>query len=67
MKYLLATVLVFTLSGCSLIQANVGPKVAKAVNRYCQEPLDERVIIRGQVNNLIAPNTIKVTCLNDPQ
>lgn len=67
MKYVLATILAVTLSGCSVFTAKVGPQVAKAVNRYCQEPLSERLLLRGQVNGLITPNAVKVTCANDPE
>lgn len=67
MKYLLAAVLAFSLGGCSLITPKVGPEVAKAVNRYCQEPLESRLLLRGQVNGMITPNTVKVTCEGDPQ
>lgn len=56
-----------TLTGCSLIVPKVGPQVAKAVNRYCEEPYAERLVLREQVNGMITPNTIKVTCEGDPQ
>jgi hypothetical protein len=55
------------LSGCSLITPKVGPQVAKAVNRYCQEPLEERLVLRAQVNGMITPNQVRVTCEGDPQ
>ena len=55
------------LAGCSLITPKVGPQVAKAVNRYCGEPYQERLVIRQSVNDMIKPNTIKVTCEGDPQ
>jgi len=56
-----------TLAGCSLITPKIGPQVAKAVNRYCQEPLAERRLIRSQVNELTTPNHISVDCAGDPQ
>lgn len=58
---------VVALSGCSLITPKVGPQVAKAVNRYCQEPLEARLLLRGQVNGMITPNQVKVTCAGDPE
>lgn len=51
--------------GCTSIRANVGPKVAKAVNRYCEEPQEARRTLRTEVNGLIAPNSIVVTCAGD--
>lgn len=66
-KTIIATSVFVVLSGCSLIAPKVGPQVAKAVNRYCEEPYDERGVLRQEVNSLIAPNTIKVTCEGDPQ
>jgi len=58
---------VVTFAGCSLIAPKVGPEVAKAVNRYCGEPYESRLYLRTEVNQLITPNTIKVTCQGDPQ
>lgn len=54
------------LNGCESVRANVGPRVADAVNRYCLEPLAERQTIRTEVNGLIKPNAIRVTCAGDP-
>jgi hypothetical protein len=54
-------------SGCTALTTKAGPQVAKAVNRYCGEPLAERQLLREQVNGMIAPNTVKVTCAGDPQ
>lgn len=51
--------------GCTTFTTSIGPQVAKGVTRYCQEPQSERLVIREQVNGLIAPNTIKVTCAID--
>lgn len=55
------------LQGCSLISPKVAPQVAKGVNRYCQEPLEERLVIRAQVNSMITPNAIYVNCEGDPK
>lgn len=63
----LGAIAALALQGCSLIAPRVGPQVAKAVNRYCAEPLSERLVIREQVNSLITPNTVRVTCEGDPQ
>lgn len=65
MKYA-AVVLVLFVSGCSLITPQVGPRVAKAVNRYCQEPYATRLLLRDQVNGMITPNQVRVTCVGDP-
>lgn len=51
--------------GCTTFTTAIGPQVAKGVTRYCQEPQSERLLIREQVNTLITPNTIKVTCAGD--
>ncbi len=55
------------LSGCSLISPKVGPQVAKAVNRYCGESYQIRLLMRTEVNGMIKPNTVKVTCEGDPE
>lgn len=67
MKVVTLIVLTLGFSGCSLITPKVGPQVAKAVNRYCQEPLAERLVLRAQVNGMITPNQVKVTCAGDPE
>lgn len=58
--------MVLILSACTTFTTQVAPQVAKAVKRYCQEPLAERQLIRSQVNGMIAPNTVRVTCEGDP-
>lgn len=58
--------LVVALGGCTAFRGAVGPQVAKAVNRYCLEPLSARSLIRAEVNGLIAPNAIRVDCAGDP-
>jgi hypothetical protein len=67
MKSVILLVTALALSGCALIAPKVGPQVAKAINRYCQEPLSERLVLRESVNSQIAPNSVKVTCSGDPQ
>lgn len=72
MKSLLLTLalvglLASELTACSTFSTAVAPKVADGVNRYCREPLAERQLIRSQVNGMITPNTIKVTCQGDPE
>ncbi len=68
MKYvILLSMAMLALSGCGVITPTVAPQVAKAVNRYCQEPYEERILIRGQVNGMITPNKVQVTCAGDPQ
>lgn len=58
--------LVVALSGCTAFRSAVGPQVAKAVNRYCLEPFQARILIRSEVNGLIQPHTIRVDCAGDP-
>ncbi len=67
MKYIALSFLVVVLSGCSLIAPKVGPQVAKAVNRYCVESYQTRLLMRTEVNAMIKPNSIKVTCEGDPE
>lgn len=67
MKTTIAVIILSVLAGCSVIGPKVAPQVAKAVNRYCQEPLSERLVIREQVNTMITPNHAQVTCAGDPQ
>jgi hypothetical protein len=55
------------LSGCSVLTPKVGPQVAKAVNRYCAEPYEARLLIRSEVNTMIKPNNIRVYCEGDPE
>jgi hypothetical protein len=66
MKILLALCLV-SLTGCTLIAPAIGPRVAKSVNRYCQESYQARLLLRTEVNSLIVPNKVQVTCEGDPQ
>lgn len=53
------------LSGCDIFTQKAAPTIAKGVQRYCREPLAERQLIRGQVNGMIAPNTVRVDCAGD--
>jgi len=67
MKTLLLSALVVAITGCSFIAPKVGPQVAKAVNRYCVESYQTRLLMRSEVNAMIKPNSIKVTCEGDPE
>lgn len=60
--FLLLTV---ALTGCSVLSPKVGPYVAKAVARYCAEPEASRKLLRAEVNGLVAPNAVHVTCQGD--
>lgn len=66
MKYFAAVLAIVLLSGCSVISGKVAPKVASAVNRYCQEPYSERQLIREEVNKMTAPHLVRVSCAGDP-
>lgn len=61
----IASFAVLCLTGCAAFNKEVAPRVAQAVNTYCIEPQESRALIRQQVNALIAPNQIKVTCQGD--
>jgi len=54
------------ITGCASVTSAVAPQVASAVQKYCATPLAERQVIRAQVNTLISPATIRVTCPGDP-
>lgn len=53
-------------NACSTITSRVAPDAAKAINRYCQEPLQERLTLRQTVNGMIAPNKVAISCAGDP-
>ena len=40
--------------------------VSERVNEYCQKPEAERLAIRGEINQRIAPHTIALTCSGAP-
>jgi hypothetical protein len=60
-----AATLCAVLSGCASLNSQVAPRVAKAVKAYCLEPQESRTLIRAQVNQITAPNSVKVTCEGD--
>lgn len=68
MKMFASSIFVISIAllGCASITGAVAPQVATAVTKYCAEPLAERLVIRSQVNGMIAPATIRVTCAGDP-
>lgn len=53
------------LVSCGLLQTKIGPKAADAINKYCLQPQDARLALRAQVNSLITPNSIAITCSGD--
>lgn len=57
--------IVMLCTGCSLLQTEVGPTVAKQINRYCREPLATRVLLRTEINAMIQPNRIELQCAGD--
>jgi hypothetical protein len=67
MKLALVCLCLSLVTGCAALTKDVAPKVAKAVNHYCLEPLASRQFIRAQVNAMVAPNAVKVTCSGDPE
>lgn len=56
----------FALEGCTNLQAKLVPLAQSTVSKYCAIPVEQRVLIRAQVNAAIAPDKIVVTCANDP-
>lgn len=67
MKLLLLSVLV--LSGCSLFQENLIPKMADVVDQYCaQSSYAVRQDIEKAVNGKVKTGTsVKVICPSDPK
>lgn len=53
------------LSGCSLLAPRLGPQIAKAATRYCEEPQAMRVVLRESINAEIFPNRIELACAAD--
>lgn len=67
MKSVIATLIaVLSLSACAALSSKAAPEVAKAVNKYCAEPYQERLLLRKTVNDMTKPNSVKVTCEGDP-
>lgn len=67
MKHIILCACLIASGGCSLIQSEIGPTVAKQINRYCREPVASRMLVRTEVNAMIAPNRIEVECAGDSQ
>lgn len=65
MKLATITLALLMLSGCSTFQPIVS-RASGLVKDYCVQPLDQRLLIRAQVNQAIAPNAAKITCFGDP-
>lgn len=64
MKFLLPAFLF--LGGCSFLPVTAKDKIASGVTRYCGSMTQvERQILRAEVNAVIAPNEIRVTCAGD--
>lgn len=57
-----ALAMLTTFTACTFTQQNVVPLAQKVVKQYCAVPEAERLLIRGQVNQAIAPDSIVVTC-----
>lgn len=66
-KFLVIFLVSLAMSGCSLLAPKTSAKVAQAVNIYCTEPLATRLVLRAEVNSMVAPNAVKVTCVGDPE
>lgn len=55
----------FGVVACESLTQQVGSKAAKAIKRYCEEPASVRMTLREQVNDMIAPNSVIITCQED--
>lgn len=52
-------------AGCQAVGPGLAENVARAVAHYCAEPAAARAVYRGAVDELTAPNAIRVTCAKD--
>lgn len=54
--------------GCAVLGGAVAEKVAKAVDKYCEEPLTYRNLYRNTVNSYltISGHVVHVHCSGDP-
>ena len=55
------------LSACAALQSRLGPRAAEVVNSYCQKPESARLALRQEVNFLIAPHSVEISCAAAPQ
>lgn len=64
---LIAAVLALSVSGCAYVQT-VESAAGVAVKKYCATTTQaERDVVRAKVNAAIAPSSIAVTCVAEPQ
>jgi hypothetical protein len=55
------------MSGCGLLPTSMKDRIAEGVKQYCSRLTPgERQVMRSEVNAIVAPNSIKVTCEGDP-
>ena len=64
-NFLALVVAMILLPGCSLFQQKIGPRIATGIKQYCIEPVEVRMLLRAEVNALIAPNSVRVECAAD--
>lgn len=74
MKKIIPTILAALISlplvaGCSIFGEPIAEKVAKAIDRYCEEPYQQRHVYRHSINSQLAAegHSIVVTCSGDPE
>lgn len=53
------------LSACNVVRSAAGSELAQAVNRYCALPVTERVLLRLELNELIAPHAFELQCASE--
>lgn len=63
---LLIAAATLALAACAFVQKNIVPVAQDLTKQYCAVPESERLLIRQQVNQAIAPNSIVVTCAGEP-
>lgn len=53
------------ISGCASLTPHTAATAAKVVNHYCLEPETSRAVVRAQVDTLIDPHKLRITCAGD--
>jgi hypothetical protein len=53
------------LAGCQAVSPKLAENVARVVAHYCAEPAEARALYRAAVDELTAPNQVRVTCAAD--
>ena len=66
MKTLIACTAAVILCGCSLISPKIDQQLQSVAQKYCQQPIETRQVLRQTVNQAIAPAEACIWCPTDP-